>query len=187
MKSRTKSQNFAKLSYLFLIGYILLTTVIKSMNMPMLSQRAVILLWPQENWKWWSDRNKDTSKDEELKRLTCYSIFNLIICWNYTRCSGPWHRGWSKAVGADSCTVGMGVEPVALYWGSTWPDLPTCFMFLAEWKQDQAVTQILLFVASGRYTCWENAKTSFWIQVWGNSWLLLHIESINQVLILGTY
>lgn len=92
----------AKLSYLFLISYTLLTTVINSMNMPMPSQRAVILLWWQENWKWWSDRDEDTSKNEDLKRLTCYSIFNFIICSNYTRCSGPWHGGWSKAAGTDN-------------------------------------------------------------------------------------
>lgn len=160
MKIRTESQKSAKLSCLFLIGCILLTTVIKSMNMPMPSQRAVILPWWQENWKWWSDRNKDTSKNKELKRLTCYSIFNFIICSNYTRCSGSWHRGWSKAVGTDNKTVGMGVEHVARYWGSTWPDLPTCFMILAEWKQDQAVTQILPSVVWISYTWWQNAKTT---------------------------
>lgn len=59
----------------------------------------------------------------------------------------------------------MGVEHVAPYWGSTRPNLPTCFMALAEWEQDQAVAQILPSVAGISYTSWENAKTTvseFW-------------------------
>lgn len=187
MKSRTKSQRSAKLSYLFLIGCILLTTFIKSLNMPMPSQRAVILPWWQENWKWWSDRNKDTSKKEELKRLTCYSIFKFIICSNYTRCSGPWHRGWSKAMGTDNLNTRHGSW---ICWSVLRQYMTRCPYLL----YDSCRVETGPGSDTNPSVCCLNklhmvrkCQTSFWILEWGNSWLLLHTESINQALILGQY